>query len=86
MSCTKNPKNILGIKFLGEHDFRPSRIDLMVKSPALYRLTEYCTLCGINQESVFQSIKDLLEHGFTENHLRTVGFYNSVTHPDLLSE
>lgn len=80
MTCPKNPKTVLGIKTQGDHDWQPSHIDRF--SHNMYRMTEYCSLCGHNRETLKYHY-ELIKSGFTENDIARAGYYNKVHHPNL---
>lgn len=83
MTCTKNPKSVLGMNINGDHDWHPSHIDKFMAANNVYRLTEYCSLCGLNRETLSYHYQ-LIKAGFTESEIAKAGFSNKVYHSQIL--
>lgn len=80
MNCTRNPKIVLGMKIDGDHEWHPSHVDKF--SENLYRLTEVCSHCGHNRETLVHHYQ-LLKAGFKESQIARAGYYNKIFHQSM---
>lgn len=76
MSCTKNPKKFLFVKYNGSHDAVPSYVSRFGSfSWALYNVSYRCKLCGCSLGNNVVPESDMVAAGFSVEKLHeNIGF------------
>lgn len=63
MTCTKNPKRFLFLKYSGPHDYKVVKFGRFIDTSTRFIVRYECRLCGCQHDESFVTEEDLLRLG-----------------------